>query len=55
MMFPPGMLQFMQLQFTIEAEVTHPPGTILDQYGNPTLDENGKPLRMDQLRQEDRR
>lgn len=50
MMFPPGSFTLI-----VEAEVTHPPGTILDQHGNPTLDENGEPLRMDQLRQEDRR
>lgn len=50
MMFPPGMMQFI-----IKAEVTHPPGTLLDSLGNPILDDNGQPMRMDNLRQEDRR
>jgi hypothetical protein len=51
MLFPQGF----QLEITVEAEVTHPPGTIVDQYGRPVLDENNQPLTMDQLRQEDRR
>jgi hypothetical protein len=49
MLFPHGLEMF------IECQVTHPPGTLLDEFGNPILDENNQPMRMDQLRQEDRR
>lgn len=43
------------LQIRVECQVTHPPGTILDDQGNPVLDEQGNPLMMDRLRQEDKR
>lgn len=43
------------LQLIVKAQVTHPPGTLLDALGNPVLDENGEPIKMSQLRQEDRK
>lgn len=40
------------LEIIVKAEVTHPPGTVLDEFGNPVL-VNGEPITMSQLTQQE--